>query len=82
VDIGEYIIDLFGQKQVHKEDNDRQQPIRRVHAETVNEYNTSNRFTDLLPPPFKSITEPVGNNGELIAYLYSKSGGFPALDIN
>ena len=54
--IGQYTITFKELNQVHNEDNYRQRPVRRVAAETVDEYNTGNRVTDRTPPPFKSIS--------------------------
>jgi hypothetical protein len=53
-----------------------------VDAETVNEFNTGNRITDQAPPPFKSISQPLGNVLELDLYLRRESGAVNTLNTN
>jgi len=53
-----------------------------VDAETVNEFNTGNRITDQAPPPFKSISQPLGDVFELKTYLRRESGAVMALNTN
>ena len=67
---------------MHNLDSYRQRPVRRVLAVTVDEYNTGNRITDRAPPPFKSISQPLGDIYEFRSYLINKSGAVPTVSFN
>ena len=59
---------------MNNEDIEKNMLVRRLLAETVDEYNTGNRITDRAPPPFKSISQPLGRIDELQNYLERESG--------
>ena len=67
---------------MHNEDSGRHRPVRRVLAKRVGEHHTSNRITDLTPPPFKTIQQPLGDIWELSNYLQRESGAVYTSDLD